>query len=162
MAQEGIEVHDGGCLCGRVRYRTRGAPRFMAVCHCRYCQKVTGSAANTEVAFLKEDVQFSGDLRTYEYRSPAHGRLMRSHFCAECGVTVGLSFERFAAVQAILAGTYDDPGWIRFDKHIFTQQALPWMAYSDAMDVYGGHCLGADGAPVKPDRPRSAAAAAAG
>ena len=97
------DTHEGGCLCSQLRFRTVGAPRFMAICHCRYCQKVTGSAFNTEVAFLKENVEFLGEVREFEYRSPAHDRIMRSHFCPHCGVTVGLSFERFAAVQATRA-----------------------------------------------------------
>lgn len=150
------QFHEGGCLCGLLRYRTRGMPRFKAVCHCSFCQRLTGSAFNPEVAFLREDVKFEGQESTYEHRPSAHGRLMRTHFCARCGVTVGLSFERFPAVMAILAGTYDEPHWIDFDKHIFTANALPWMAYSDATDIYLGHCLpNAPGETAPPaDRPR--------
>lgn len=150
------EQHEGGCLCGKVRYVTRGKPRFIAVCHCRYCQRVTGSAFNPEVAFLREDVEFKGAPATYEHRSPAHGRVMRSHFCAHCGVTLGLSFERFAAVQAILTGTYDDPAWVPFDKHIFTDTAMPWVTYSPEMDLFAGHCLQADGSVATPARARQA------
>lgn len=36
--------HEGGCLCGAVRYRTEGLPVFTIVCHCRACQHRTGSA----------------------------------------------------------------------------------------------------------------------
>lgn len=156
---DNADVHEGGCLCSSLRFRTTGAPRFFAVCHCRYCQKVTGSAFNMEVAFLKENVAFSGEVREFEHRSPAHNRIMRSHFCPNCGVTVGLSFERFPAVQAILAGTYDDPAWIPFDKHIFSASALPWMAYSDAMDIYSGHCLNEDGSLRIPERSKTGLAA---
>jgi hypothetical protein len=38
------EKHEGGCLCGNVRYVTHGSPRYQAVCHCTFCQRVTGSA----------------------------------------------------------------------------------------------------------------------
>ena len=146
-------VREGGCLCSSVRFSTKGAPRFVAVCHCRFCQRMTGSACNMEVAFLKEDVTFFGNPREFEYTSPAHNRIMRCHFCPTCGVTVGLSFERFPAVQAILAGTYDDPAWVRFDKHIFTASALPWMAYSESMDLFNEHSLSADGSHRAADRP---------
>jgi hypothetical protein len=35
---------EGGCLCGRVRFRTTQAPMRTIACHCTFCQKVTGSA----------------------------------------------------------------------------------------------------------------------
>ena len=34
----------GGCVCGAIRYRCSGAPRYMGNCHCRDCQQATGSA----------------------------------------------------------------------------------------------------------------------
>ena len=34
----------GGCLCGKIRYRADAEPAFVGLCHCRDCQKFTGSA----------------------------------------------------------------------------------------------------------------------
>lgn len=146
------EVHEGGCLCGRLRLRTQGPPRWQAVCHCRFCQRLTGSAFNAEAVFARDDVAFSGEPQVFDYRSPDHGRVMTVQFCGHCGVAVGLRFERFPAVQAVLVGVYDDPSWVRFDKHIFTCTALPWMAYREDMDVFDGHSIGAEGVAPQPKR----------
>jgi hypothetical protein len=35
---------EGGCACGAVRYRLTAAPLIVHACHCRDCQKTTGSA----------------------------------------------------------------------------------------------------------------------
>src|SRR5436305_1549576 len=35
---------DGGCTCRFVRYRMTGTPLFVHCCHCRWCQRETGSA----------------------------------------------------------------------------------------------------------------------
>jgi len=35
------EIHEGGCLCGSVRYRTTGDPVAATVCHCKFCQRRT-------------------------------------------------------------------------------------------------------------------------
>ena len=44
----------GGCLCGRVRYTVTGVPAFSGICHCRNCQRYTGSAFETLMAFPAE------------------------------------------------------------------------------------------------------------
>ena len=49
--------HEGGCLCGQVRYRTIGSPKRAAVCHCRYCQLRAGSAFGTLVYFKKDNIE---------------------------------------------------------------------------------------------------------
>ena len=149
----GVEVHEGGCLCGAVRYRASGRPRYQAACHCRFCQHITGSGFLVEAVFLKENVSFTrGTPKVYAYKSPAHGRTMHPQFCPECGVTVGLTMERFPQVQAIFGGTFDEPGWFAMEKHIFTNQALPWMGYSENMDIFEGHSMKLDGSPEEPSR----------
>ena len=35
---------EGGCACGAVRYRLASRPMFVHCCHCRDCQRQTGSA----------------------------------------------------------------------------------------------------------------------
>ena len=40
---------EGGCRCGRVRFRVTEAPLLETVCHCRGCQQMTGSAYSTTV-----------------------------------------------------------------------------------------------------------------
>ena len=37
-------MFEGGCECGSVRYRLTADPIFVNCCHCRNCQKITGSA----------------------------------------------------------------------------------------------------------------------
>jgi len=55
-------VHEGGCLCGDIRYRTTAAePIRVTVCHCTFCQKLTGSAFLVEPIFRRKDVIFSGN-----------------------------------------------------------------------------------------------------
>ena len=37
-------VHEGGCLCGDVRYARSPSPLRVTICHCTFCQRFTGSA----------------------------------------------------------------------------------------------------------------------
>jgi hypothetical protein len=44
MTEESSQQLDGGCTCGAVRYRLTSSPLFVHCCHCRWCQRETGSA----------------------------------------------------------------------------------------------------------------------
>src|SRR5262245_15736086 len=38
------EPIEGGCTCRAIRYRMTSTPLFVHCCHCRWCQRETGSA----------------------------------------------------------------------------------------------------------------------
>ncbi len=68
---------NGGCLCGAVRYTADGDPTNATVCHCRDCQKFTGSVFATLVRVDKETMNIEGALKTFSsirfWRITAHG-----------------------------------------------------------------------------------------
>ena len=68
--EEQIPSHEGGCLCGAVRYRVIGGSDLTGVCHCRYCQLRTASAFAVLVYFSHENFELlSGDLTCHEFNS---------------------------------------------------------------------------------------------
>jgi hypothetical protein len=131
------DVHEGGCLCGSVRYRTIGEPTLATVCHCTYCQRRSGSAFSTPVLFKLEQVEFSGGpLTTYEHRSDETHRWLRSEFCPRCGTTVSWTVERRPGTRGIAGGTYDDPSWLRVTRHIWTRSARPWTSIPTDVETF--------------------------
>lgn len=123
-----MEVHEGGCLCGDTRYRVSGNPVRVLVCHCHFCQRLTGTAFAIETIFPKEMVEFSGlPLTTYQTNSKETGRWIRLDFCPRCGTNAGVAAEHGPANYAISGGTFDDPTWFEVSRHIWTQSMLPWM-----------------------------------
>src|SRR5271155_4223615 len=86
---EVTQTHEGGCLCGAVRYRVAGDPKIAGVCHCTFCKRRTGSAFGLSAYFDEAAVQItSGVLKTYEYRSDESNGWARMEFCLTCGSTV--------------------------------------------------------------------------
>jgi hypothetical protein len=80
------EIHEGGFLCGSVRYRAEGKPARVSVCHCTDCQRRTGSAFAVVAHFKQENLDVTGGpLSTYEYRSDESHRWIRLEFCLRCG-----------------------------------------------------------------------------
>jgi hypothetical protein len=145
------EIHQGGCLCGTVRYQTVGRPERTTICHCTFCQRLTGSAFLVEPVFSTSQVQIErGSAATYDHRSAAHGRTLHVHFCPKCGTHLSLLFERFPGFQGICGGTYDDPHWFKPDRHIFTETAAPWMVFAPGAPCFAQHAIHEDGTPATP------------
>ena len=144
------EIHSGGCLCGEVRFSVTGRPLQVLVCHCTMCQRVTGSAFSVEPVFMKAQVAVSGQQRaTYSYRSKDHGRILQFSFCRRCGNRVGLTLERFPAVQVLYGGTFDEPAWLAPSAHIFTDSAVSWLALPNDVQCFTQHMFNADGKAVQ-------------
>ena len=143
------EVHEGGCVCGAVRYRVKGHPVFGAVCHCRFCQRRLGSAFATVAYFDAANVEIlHGDLAEYEHHSDESGRWLKMRFCTRCGTTVTHTTEGRPGMRAVAVGTLDDPGWLRLDRHIWVRSKRPWVSIPPGVSV---HPQGsAHAAPLKP------------
>jgi hypothetical protein len=137
--QRGIEMaetHEGGCLCGAVRYRVTAEPNIAAVCHCTRCQRMTGSAFSIPAYFDENAVQIiSGVLKTYECRSDETDRWLRLEFCPSCGTRVTWTAEWSPRTRGIAVGTFDDPNWIKPAAHIWTRSALHWMVFPANVQV---------------------------
>ena len=145
--------HQGGCLCGGIRYETRAMPTRVTVCHCRFCQKATGSAYMVEPIFNRDDFAvLTGAPETFDLASTGSGKTVHVHFCAECGTKLWLSFERFADAVGVYAGTFDNPCWFPMDpassKHIFLGAARGDTVIPPGVPTYDAHATTRDGHPL--------------
>jgi hypothetical protein len=122
-------IHEGGCLCGAVRYRVKGEPVRASACHCTHCQRRTGSAFGIGAYFDDGDVEFlsRAGLKSYEYRSDESGRWLRMEFCGNCGGTVTWTAEALPGLRAIAGGSFDDPKWFRIRRFSWMRSAHPWI-----------------------------------
>lgn len=131
------DTHEGGCVCGAVRYRVQGPPVLGTVCHCRFCQTRLASAFAVMASFKEDAVEvLQGELSTVEHRSDESGRWLRMNFCPRCGTTVSHTAELRPGVRTIAAGTFDDPGWFRIDRHIWVRSKLPWVVIPEGTATY--------------------------
>ncbi len=121
-------VHEGGCACGSVRFRTHGEPSRAGVCHCRYCQTRTGSAFGVSAYFPAEKVDLlSGELRDYSFQTES-GRPFTTRFCTTCGTTVFWTVGALPGLVGIAAGTFDPPTfWFALQRESFTRSAAPFV-----------------------------------
>lgn len=146
----------GGCLCGALRYAVSAAPIRVTFCHCRFCQRATGSPYFMEPIYEEEAFSFAAGAPTiYEHRSEGSGKLIRIHFCDRCGTKLMYTFERFPGVVGIFAGTLDEPDAVDWDgsnaKHIFLEKALHGTVIPAGIPAYRKHATEADGTVNAPE-----------
>lgn len=136
--------HEGGCVCGAVRYRVKAQPQAGLVCHCAWCQRRTGSAFAFVAYFNEADVEFlRGRMTAYEHRSDETGRWLKIGFCPVCGTPVTHTTELRPGLRGISAGTLDDKDWFRVDRHIWSRSARPWVTIPEGVEVYEKGSAGA-------------------
>jgi hypothetical protein len=116
----------GGCLCGAVRYTADADPTSAGVCHCRDCQKFTGSAFATLVLAPKEAVTIDGTLKTFTSLGGSGKPILR-HFCPECGSSIAEEPGTRPGMVILNIGTFDDPRIVKPALEIFKDDALPWV-----------------------------------
>ena len=124
-------VFEGGCLCGALRYRASGAPLWVSHCHCRMCQRHTGSAFATFVGFASDCIEWtSGQPSLYQ----SSERVERG-FCAACGSTI--TFERAHESEIdVTAGSLDRPESIEPEFHMNTENQVPWLKLADGLPCH--------------------------
>lgn len=123
----------GGCRCGAIRYRARGEPKHVALCHCADCRASSGAPMVSWAAFAEEDFALTaGTPRTHN----SSGASMRS-FCPDCGT--GLFFRNadyLPGVVDIQSVTLDDPDELPPQAHIQVADRLGWMKTQDSLPEF--------------------------
>lgn len=122
----------GGCDCGLVRYELTRKPMFVHCCHCRWCQRESGSAFALNAMIESDHVILEGgDPEPVDTPSESgKGQLFMR--CPSCRITL---WSHYAAagdlVSFVRVGTLDEPDIIPPDIHIFTESKQPWVLLPD-------------------------------
>lgn len=127
----------GGCLCGQVRYRAETEPTFVGLCHCRDCQRFTGSAFALVIAVPKPTLAVMGTLKGFT-KLGSSGKPIERLFCPECGTPILDEAQALPGVAMIAGGTLDDPSWIKPTSQIYCASAQPWVELGGDMKKFDG------------------------
>ncbi len=129
----------GGCLCGTIRYEADQPPNEVYACHCRFCQRHTGSAFWAGAKFPEGAFRFtSGEPQSY-----ASSPLIKRYYCAACGSSVGLRYVKapwpdYEAGFEVGLGSLDDPKAFEPAYHFCVESKLAWPQFDPAVPVIRG------------------------
>ncbi len=106
--------HQGGCLCGAVRFTASEKPDVVVGCHCSQCRRQTGLYyASADVAASAVTITGEESVRWYQ-----SSEKVRRGFCSHCGSA--LFWQRIGGQKiSIMAGAFDQPSGLVFGYHIF-------------------------------------------
>jgi hypothetical protein len=120
----------GRCACGEIQFECRSLPLVMFKCHCRDCQRATGSAYAPNVWFNVTDVSISSETRSYDVVSDA-GNSVKHDFCGDCGSPIGMRTDHYPELRGFRAATFDDMTLLQPAANIFMKNSPPWEHRSD-------------------------------
>jgi hypothetical protein len=125
----------GGCLCGAVRYETPAKPVIEGNCHCRDCQRVSGSGYAPTLFVPADSLTISGRVSYHDVQGDS-GHAVTRGFCPACGSQLFGAVELMPGVIALRAGSLDDPAVYHPTMDIYVASAQPWDFMDPALPKF--------------------------
>lgn len=129
-------AYEGRCTCGTLRYRMTSRPLFVHCCHCRWCQRETGTAFALNAMIEHDRVELvEGQPEIVDTPSNS-GKGQRISRCPRCKVAVWSNYSGSGEIiRFVRVGTLENPDAFPPDIHIFTMSKQPWVTLADGKPV---------------------------
>lgn len=128
---------EGGCDCRSVRYRMESAPLFVHCCHCRWCQRESGSAFALNAMIESDRITTLGVEPELVDTPSASGRGQLIARCPTCRIA---AWSHYAGAGPVISfvrvGTLDSPDVLPPDVHIFTSSKQPWVVLPPGVPAF--------------------------
>lgn len=145
MSKQALTGSEGGCDCGKLRYRLNAEPITVNCCHCHACQRQTGSAFAINVLIEAENVELLGIEPEATELETASGMGQANLRCPSCKVSVWSIYHAAGNGAFFLrAGSLDDPGKITPNAHIHTESKLAWVVIPAGSEQFAQFYSGKD------------------
>lgn len=120
----------GQCLCGSVTYTINDKPARTAQCHCKDCQRASGSGHMSLAFFKADDVEFKGETKGYAVTAES-GNINTRHFCPNCGSRVYGENSARPGVVGIAVGCIDAHDWFEPQVIVYAGSRPSWDMTSE-------------------------------
>lgn len=129
----------GGCSCGAVRYRLTSGPMFVHCCHCKDCQRQTGSAFVLNALIEADRVEMLSGAPEPVSMPTDSGRPHDIHRCPKCKIAVWSTYGGRPQIRFVRVGTLDQPSALPPDVHIYTRSKLPWVKLPEGVSAFDAY-----------------------
>lgn len=128
----------GGCLCGEVRYEITAEPVRRVNCHCRTCQKSSGSAYMALIFVPDTALNIKGRYSEYPTIA-ASGNTVYRAFCVKCGVPLFGRNSVFTQLRPVVAASLDDPSIYYPELDMWVSDAQAWDIMNPDLPKFNGN-----------------------
>lgn len=116
----------GGCACGAIRYECTAPPLRMVNCHCRDCQRASGSGYSATLIMAASSVHvLRGACREHPILAES-GHVAKREFCSGCGTPLFAASSARPEFLGVKAASLDDPSWFAPEADVWVESAQPW------------------------------------
>jgi len=127
---------EGGCLCGKIRFKVSTEPLGARFCWCRDCQRIASGSATVNALFNEIDVEYTGEMTKLKLVAESNNTVERG-FCPECGAQMYSRTVTGPDVpMRIRLGTLDDPEIVEPSAIIWGDSAPSWAPLSLGMPIH--------------------------
>lgn len=133
----GSETFSGGCLCGAVRYTALGPALFSVVCHCRDCQRASGTGGVPVLGVARPGFHVQGPTRASRVTGGSGLPAVR-HFCGECGSLLFGTPESAPDMVTLYVGSLDDASGFQPTDALFAGQRPAWARLAWPLAEHAG------------------------
>lgn len=127
----------GRCACGAVQYRLQTEPLFVHCCHCRWCQRETGSAFALNAMIETARLDVAGAEPEAVPIPSESGKGQTIVRCACCRVALWSHYAGAGTeIAFVRVGTLDEPSRCPPDVHIYTESRQPWFELPRATPAF--------------------------
>jgi hypothetical protein len=138
MMTTSFQPLQGGCECGRIRYRLNSAPRTVHACHCRQCQRLSGSAFSINAEVKVDQIEVIGEaepeLLLVASEATQKGRMW---WCVRCATKLWADHYLGAEdTRYLRVGTLDTGEALPPRAHFFTRSKHPWIILPPDLPAY--------------------------
>ncbi len=128
---------EGGCDCGEVRYRMTSGPLIVHCCHCRWCQRESGSSYALNAMIETDRLELLTGEAEMVNTPTNSGKGQQVARCPRCRLALWSHYAGGGdALAFVRVGTLDEPGQLRPDVHIFTESRQPWVNLDGDIPVF--------------------------
>ncbi len=129
---------EGGCQCGAIRYRLMAPPLGVYACHCKDCQRFSGTTHTLSMVMRADDVALTGGTFVGFDKAADSGRTVRMLGCSACGTKIWNEPLSFPELIIVKPGTLDDMSWAQPVGNIWTDRKQPWVVLDPDVPNFPG------------------------
>jgi hypothetical protein len=130
-----MAAREAACSCGQLSLRAEGEPFAVGICHCRACQRRTGSAFGMQAGYPAERITVSGHHTDYARTSDEADRKVHVfHFCPECGSTVFCTEPDEPDLVVVMVGAFADPQFPPPVESGYEARRHPWVGLPESIE----------------------------